>query len=193
MAIGPRAKARILALATALATRKWSVGRLVLYGVYGTDIFVRLMRIQAHPERDGPIGALVVALYGRTPAYVRCTFADQGETLRCEACAGAYAQDSRTPPRPISAATEAALEKAGYRCDHASGRFIFNYQIGNNPTGGNWGGAAVTVLSPLIDAFGARAGSKIDIIAPLAPERDEEAIRQVLRGDYAAAMAASRT
>jgi hypothetical protein len=33
----------------------------------------------------------------------------------------------------------------------------------------------------LIDVFGARAGSKIEIIAPLAPERDEAAILRELR------------
>jgi hypothetical protein len=46
----------------------------------------------------------------------------------------------------------------------------------------DWGGASVTILAPLIDAFSAGPGSKIDIVAPLAPERDDAAIRRVMAG-----------
>ncbi|HLA21358.1 MAG TPA: hypothetical protein VJZ74_07850 [Pseudolabrys sp.] len=78
----------------------------------------------------------------------------------------------------VSAATAAGLKKAGYWPD-ASGRALFAYEI--TPDSGVRGGASVAILTPLIDVFGARAGSQIEIIAPLAPERDEAAIRRELR------------
>jgi hypothetical protein len=44
-----------------------------------------------------------------------------------------------------------------------------------------WGGAAVSILTPLIDIFGARATSRIDVIAPLVPDRDEAAIQREMQ------------
>jgi len=169
MAFGPRLQARILSFVASLRARGADVDRPVLYAVYGNDIMARLARIHAHPERDGPHGMLVVALRGRTPAYVRCAFADNGETLLCDACAGAYPQEPNVPRRPVSAAMEEALKNAGYWLDQASGRFIFNYEIGPNPDSDVWGGVSVAVLKPLIDVFGAHARSRIDITAPLVP------------------------
>ncbi len=179
MAFGLRLKAMLLSLLTFTGAEAGAsdVDRPVLYSVYGSDILVRLQRIHGHPDRDGPNGTLTVTLAGRTPAYVECRFADMGATLVCEAVAGAYP----APPgaaRAISAASERSLKDAGYRRD-ATGRARFAYAI--TPDSGVWGGAAVVILSPLIDAFGARARSKIDIIAPLAPERDEAAIQRELQ------------
>ena len=152
------------------------IHRPVLYAVYGSDIMVRLMRIHAHPERDGPDGWLVVALRGRRPAYVRCHFADN-DTLICEAVVGPYPPKSGKTPI-VPSAVEEGLKKSGYRRD-SSGRALFKYEI--TADSGVWGGASVVVLNPLIDVFGARATSKIDIVAPVAPERDEIAIQRELR------------
>ncbi|MBI4365479.1 MAG: hypothetical protein HY543_01530 [Deltaproteobacteria bacterium] len=178
MAFGLRCKAWLLSVVTSLQAGDANVDHPVLYSVYGTDIVVRLMRIHAHPERDGPNGTLVVALHGGRPAYVQCRFADNGAKLLSEAIVGDY------PPKPgqaapaVPAATEEGLKKAGYWRD-AGGRALFPYEITRDS--GIWGGASVVILTPLIDVFGARAGSDIDIIAPLAPERDEEAIQRELR------------
>jgi hypothetical protein len=57
---------------------------------------------------------------------------------------------------------------------------VFNYEIGENPDSSVWGGVCAVVLNPLIEVFGARARSKIEIAAPLAPKRDEAAIRRDL-------------
>jgi hypothetical protein len=180
MIIGPRIQALVLVLISVLRTGHLDVGRPVLYVIYGYDIMARLHRLHDHPERDGPKGTLVVALYNRTPGYVACRFADQGATLLCEAFVGIY------PPKPgqvpsISATTEEGLKKAGYWRD-ASGRALFRYEL--EPDGSDWGGAAVTILNPLIDVFGAWWGSKIDIIAPLAPERDQAAIKRESERPY---------
>ena len=129
------------------------------------------------PNAMGPSGVLVVALHGRTPAYVRCVFADNGGTLLCEAVPGTYLPKPGAPPPSIPTATEAALNVAGYRRD-PTGHAVFAYEISLDS--GVWGGAAVVILTPLIDGFGARPGSKIDIVAPLAPERDEAAIQREL-------------
>ncbi len=180
MIIGPRVQALVLVLISILRTGHLNVDRPVLYAIYCYDIIVRLHRIHDHPERDGPKGGLVVALYGRTPGYVTCRFADEGATLLCEAFAGAYPPKPGLAP-PVSAATEEGLKKAGYWRD-ASGRALFRYEL--EPDGDDWGGAAVTILNPLIDVFGAWAGSKIDIIAPLAPERDQAAIRRESQRSY---------
>ena len=134
----------------------------------GGDIAARLARIYAHPERDGPNGSLVVALRGRKPAFVRCTFADNGSTLLCEAVPGEYPPKPNAPSPAISTAMEERLRKAGYWRDE-SGRAVSALDIRADSS--DWGGAAVTILAPLIDVFGADPGSKIDIVAPLAPER----------------------
>lgn len=153
----------------------------MLYAVYGDDIIVRLKRIYTHLERDGPDGSLVVALFGRNEAYVRCAFAENGKFLVCEARPGRAGQaDAR--PLQVSATIEAALQECGYWRDETSGRFLFRYEIDDDPGDCVWGGVSVALLNPLIDVFGAHVGSKIEIIAPLAPKRDGAAIRRhVLR------------
>ncbi len=177
MAFGPRLQALLLLLVVSFKAGASGVDRPILYAIYGSDILVRLQRIHGHPDRDGPNGTLTVTLAGRRPAYVECQFVDNGATLMCEAVAGAYPARPGAAPA-VSAATESGLRDAGYRRD-ATGHARFAYAI--TPDSGVWGGAAVTILAPLIDVFGARAGSKIDIIAPLAPERDEAAIQRELQ------------
>jgi hypothetical protein len=177
MAYGLRLKAVLVSLLTSASAGASDIDRPVLYSVYGTDIMVRLQRIHDHPNRDGPDGRLAVTLGGRRPAYVECRFVDKGAKLLCEALAGPY------PAKPgaataISAAIENGLNNVGYRRD-AAGRALFAYEI--TPHSGVWGGAAVIILLPLIDVFGARAASAIDIIAPLAPMRDEAAIQRELQ------------
>jgi hypothetical protein len=137
---------------------------------------VRLKRIHAHPERDGSNGWLVVALKGRRPAYVRCRFADH-KNLLCEAVVGRYPSESERPP-VLPAEIEEGLKGAGYWRDD-SGRALFKYEITSDSA--VWGGASATILNPLISVFGARSSSKIEIVAPLAPERDEAAIQRELR------------
>lgn len=171
MTLSTRLAARFLAFVTARRAGAHDVSRPVLYAVYGSDIAVRLKRIHAHPERDGVKGTLVVALHGRKSAQVSCSFRDGGQMLICEVIPGA----------PVSAETESALQSVGYWRDEASGRFVFAYEVTRDSC--IWGGAAAVILEPLIDVFGARPESKIDIVAPLAPNRDEAAIRQEkLRG-----------
>jgi hypothetical protein len=170
MAFTLRLGARILAFLAARKPGAQDVDRAVLYTVYGNDILVRLRRIHAHPERDGANGALVVTLHGRNRAQVSCSFSDRGNTLLCEVLPGA----------PASAEIAAALKEAGYWRDESSGRFLFRYEITKDSA--VWGGASAVILSPLIDVFGARAGSKIEIVAPLALDRDEAAIRREMRG-----------
>ena len=182
MALAPRLKARVLAFLTSRRLPNadaTGIHRAVLYTVYGGDIAARLARIYAHPERDGPNGSLVVALRGRKPAFVRCTFADNGSTLLCEAVPGEYPPKPNAPSPAISTAMEERLRKAGYWRDE-SGRAVSALDIRADSS--DWGGAAVTILAPLIDVFGADPGSKIDIVAPLAPERDEAAIRRMMAG-----------
>lgn len=174
--INPRFGASLLWLIQSFQFRRGDIHRPVLCAVYGSDIAVRLMRIYAHTGRDGPDGWLVVALRGRRAAYVHCHFADS-DTLVCEAVAGDYPS---IPEKAValSAATEEGLRNAGYWRD-AGGRALFAYEITFDS--GMWGGASVVILNPLIAVFGARAWSRIDIIAPLAPDRDEAAIRRELR------------
>jgi len=176
MSVNPRFGASLLWLMNSLWGRAGDIHRPVLYAVYGSDVVVRLMRIHAHPQRDGPHGWLVVALHGRRPAYVRCHFADN-DTLMCEAVIGSYPTKPDQAPM-MSTALEEGLRKSGYWRD-ANGRAVFKYEI--TPDSGGWGGASVVILNPLIGVFGARATSKIDILAPLAPERDEAAIQREMR------------
>ena len=182
MALAPRLKARVLAFLTSRRLPNadaTGIHRAVLYTVYGGDIAARLARIHAHPERDGPRGTLVVALRGRKPAFVRCAFADNGGTLLCEAVPGAYPPNPDTPPPAIPTAMEEGMRKAGY-WRNESGRAVSALDISGDSS--DWGGASVTILTPLIDVFGASPESKIDTIAPLAPERDEAAIRRMMAG-----------
>lgn len=175
MALGPRSQARLLASVTRLRSGGGDVDRPVLYAIYGTDIIVRLKRIHAHPERDGPNGWLVVALHGRSPAYVHCRFADS-ESLLCETIVGRHPESEQ--PSTVSADIEEGLKRSGY-WRGSSGRALFKYEI--TPDSSVWGGASAVILDPLISVFAARAGSRIEIIAPLASERDEAAIQRELR------------
>ena len=81
--------------------------------------------------------------------------------------------------RQAQAAFDSALVKNGFDRD-ASGRLLRDYEIGAEPDRDVWGGAAISILDPLIAVFGARAGSNIEILAPLAPERDIAAMRQMM-------------
>lgn len=177
MAFGPRLKAWILSRVAAFQTGRTDVDRPVLYAVYGDDLVVRLARIYRHPERDGPHGTLTVALYGRRPACIQCRFVDDGAALECEAIAGRYPLKLDAPP--VMPAVDEGLRAVGYWRDD-SGRALFRYHV--TPDSAVWGGAAATILIPLIDVFGARATSKIEIVAPLAPERDEAAMSRGMRG-----------
>lgn len=182
MPLSPDVKARLLSFVASMRHGKGAatgIHRAVLYTVYGGDIATRLARIHAHPERDGPNGTLIVALRGRKPAFVRCAFAVNGRTLLCEAFPGEYPPKTDAPPPAISKGLENALRKAGYRCDD-SGRAVATLDVSAGSS--NWGGASVSILAPLIDVFGAGPESKIDIIAPLAPERDEAAIQRMMTG-----------
>jgi hypothetical protein len=158
-----------------------AIDRPILYAVYADDIMARLMRIHADPGRDGPDGFLVVALRGSAPAYVRCVFADKGTAVQCETAPGAYPPRPDVPQLAVSAATAAALEDSGYRREPTNGRFVFAYEIETAPESGDWGGIVVAVLDTLIDGFGARALSRIEIVAPLAPRRDQAAIDELRR------------
>lgn len=178
MAFGLRFKALILSVLFSFRAGAAEVDRPIIYAVYGSDIMVRLARIHGHPDRDGPNGTLVVTLSGREPGYVACRFSNNGATLLCEAVAGRYPPKPGTATPAMSRTIEEGLKKAGYYRD-ADGRALFSYEI--TLDSGVLGGAAVVILTPLIDVFGARALSKIDIIAPLAPERDEAAIQRELR------------
>jgi hypothetical protein len=179
MAFGLRFKTTLLYLLVSLRGGASGIDRPFLYSVYGNDIQVRLRRIHGHPQRDGPDGTLTVALYGRAPAFVQCRFADGGARLVCEIVPGRYPPKPGRPAPVLSAGMAEKLHQAGYRRDDG-GRLVFSYDI--TPDSGVWGGAAVVILDPLIAVFGARALSRIDIVAPLAPERDEAAIRHHMRG-----------
>jgi hypothetical protein len=176
MPVNLRFRATLLRVIAFLQAGTSDVGRPILYAVYGTDIAVRLMRIHAHPERDGPRGWLVVALDGRRPAYEYCRFADH-KNLLCEAVAGRDPSESERPP-VLPAEIEEGLKNAGYWRDD-SGRALLKYEI--TPDSAVWGGASATILDPLIIVFGARASSKIEIVAPLAPARDEAAIQREMQ------------
>jgi hypothetical protein len=175
--MGTRFKALVLSMMFSLRAGASDVDRPVLYAVYGADIMVRLARIHGHPDRDNQNSNLVVRLSGSTPGFVECRFSDNGATLLCEAVAGAYPPKPDAGARVMEDTIEEGLKKAGYYRD-SQGRAVFAYKI--TPDTGVWGGASVVILTPLIDVFGARAGSKIDIIAPLAPQRDEAAIEREL-------------
>ena len=178
MAFLPRLMARILKFKFASGWRGEGLDRVVVQSVYGNDVALRLKRIHAHPDRDSPGGTLVVALYGHTPAHVRCCFADNGRLLICEVRAGRNTRESDV--QPIATETELALQGVGYYRDPSNARLLFSYEITNDSA--IWGGASVVILDPLTNVFGARAGSKIEIIAPLAPFRDEAAIRREMSG-----------
>ena len=179
MAFGLRFKTTLLYLFVCLRHGASGIDRPLLYSVYGNDIQVRLRRIHDHPRRDTPDGSLIVALYGRRPASVQCRFVDGGKRLACEIVPGLYPPKQGRAAPILSAAMVEKLQQAGYRRDD-SGRRVFSYEI--TPDSGAWGGAAVVILDPLIGVFGARALSRIEIIAPLARERDEAAIQRQMRG-----------
>jgi hypothetical protein len=175
MPFGPRIKAGILLALASLRGGRPALARPVIYLVYGSDIQIRLSRIHAHPERDGPSGALAVRLHSRRPAEVRCAFEQDGAVLACEVI------DSLKGNGPAShlsesSAIQTALKKSGYYPDAVNGRYVLRYEVGTSPDASTWSGASVAILDPLIAVFGAQALSNIEIVAPLAPKRDEDAI-----------------
>jgi hypothetical protein len=177
MDFSPRIGALLLWLSFAFQPGAKELDRPIIYAVYGSDIIERLMRIHRHPERDGPEGTLTAILYGSRPAHIQCRFVEHGGRLICEAHVGAFPRPQGVAPAP-DAEAEARLKEAGYWRD-ANGRAVFSYKITSDS--GIWGGASVVILNPLIAIFGARLWSRIDIVAPLAPERDQAAIQRESR------------
>lgn len=146
---------------------------------YGADIAVRLARIHSHPERDGPRGTLVVALRGSNPVFVRCAFVEHGSALRCEVVHGDYPLEADESLAVAEA--EEALKRLGYWRDE-NGCALAIFEMSGDS--GDWGGAAVGILNPLISVFGAGPDSEIDIIAPLESEPDEDAMKLMLAGQF---------
>ena len=165
MRLDLRLKAEAFRALARIRMGRANIERSLLYAVYGEEIIKQLRHMHAHPDRCDPDRALVVALNGARPAYVRCMFADRGAIVQCECFVGrrgtVTAESGSGPPEEVAA----GLRTAGYWED-SDGRYVFPYELDEALDDSVWGGAAVAILNPLIDVFGATSRSNIDIIAP---------------------------
>ena len=180
----PRVQAEQLAkLSQAFApegTDPIEVERPALYAVYASDVAVRLQSVWTGREVDPASCYIVIAVTDKKAGYITCRLSGARE-LEMEASAGAYPPTSGQPVPYISAKMARALEEHSFYKDQ-HGRFLCRLDIWEDPNPDVWGAASVGIVDCLIDVFGARASSHIEIVAPLAPHRDEAAIRQ-FRGE----------
>lgn len=118
-------------------------------------------------HRRGPVEEsrnrfIVIALRDQPQRYVQCIFEDRDTRMFCEASSGAYGPTG--PERlQLNPSELAALRTLGFIQDNPNENFARSIELGDPP---DVGIAADLMLVALHDAYGARAGSAIDITAP---------------------------
>ena len=167
--------ARVLSLPAALLASAVAMAQDVnsyqqLLGRYLCPVVDRLERI--HAMGDPALHSdeyLIVAIDGRDETYVQCLFylADGLEKIMCEAASGFYLTkpgQPRTVHLPADAI--AALARLGFSTDDSKG----NFRIDVDADPPDFRAIGELILKALHDAYGARAESKLLLVAPYAPK-----------------------
>lgn len=120
-------------------------------------------------HRRGPVGTsrqrfIVLSLPDTPQHYVQCIFIERDTAMGCEASSGAYGPKEGEPGHfAPSSAARAALARLGYRLDDPAENFTRTIALGTPPDVGQ---AATLMLRTLFDAYGARPGSPVEVVAP---------------------------
>jgi hypothetical protein len=134
---------------------------------YRCPVVDRLQQIhRAFDSSDPQNWFLIVYFANETNNYVQCVF-DTRTRMLCEAASGFYddvASKPRTRWLPTDVVT--ALGRLGYSTDDSSGNFQIWFDVSDPP---DLNRIADFILKSLYDGYGARADSKLDFNAPLAP------------------------
>lgn len=133
------------------------------------EIADRLARIHAVVGLSSPDnGFIVVSLPAHPHGYVQCIFSDDRTRMLCEAASGFY-HDLPQVPRTfhLAPAAIAALARLGFDTDDSKGNFQSEFAIGLEP---DFNAVAELMLTALHDGYGARAGDRLRVDAPLAPQ-----------------------
>ena len=159
----------MLALSTVAAAQDVNSYQKLL-GRYLCPVVDRLERI--HAMGDPTLHSdeyLIVAIDGRDETYVQCLFylADKSEKIMCEAASGFYLTKPGQP-RTVHLAADAiaALARLGFSTDDSQG----NFRIDLDADPPDFRAIGELILRALHDAYGARAESKLLLIAPYAPK-----------------------
>jgi hypothetical protein len=166
--------ARVLLLPAMLALSAVAVARDVnsyqkLLSRYLCPVVDRLERVYAMGDPAAHSDEyLIVAIDGRDETYVQCLFyrTDESEKIMCEAASGFYlTKPGQRRTVRLAADAIAALARLGFSTDDSQG----NFRIDLDADPPDFRAIGELILKALHDAYGARAESKLLLIAPYAP------------------------
>lgn len=132
---------------------------------YRCAVVERLEVIHVNRERDTD-RFLILALKASPQSYVQCLFLDGDSRMLCEASSGFYAQLPVENRRfRMSPEGLAALARLGFSTDDSEGNFQRMIDI-KSPADLN--AVADLILSAFYEVYGARVGSQMKWVSPLA-------------------------
>jgi hypothetical protein len=134
---------------------------------YRCPVVDRLQQIyRAFNSSDPQNWFLIVDFADNPNDYVQCVF-DTRTRMLCEAASGFYDEVASQPrTRWLPADTVAALGRLGFSTDDSAGNFQIWFDVTDPP---DFNHIAEFILKTLHDGYGARADSKLQFNAPLAP------------------------
>jgi hypothetical protein len=132
---------------------------------YRCAVVERLEVIHANRERDTD-RFLVLALKASPQSYVQCLFLDGDSRMLCEASSGFYAQLPVENRRfRMSPEGLVALARLGFSTDDSDGNYQRMIDIRSNA---DLVAVADLILSAFYEVYGARTGSQMKWVSPLA-------------------------
>ncbi len=120
-------------------------------------------------HRRGPVTTsrdrfIVLSLSNAPQHYVQCIFIERDTAMGCEASSGAYGpKQGESGHFALSRETRAALARLGFSLDDPAENYTRTIALGDPPEVGR---VATLMLQTLFDAYGARPGTAVDVVAP---------------------------
>jgi hypothetical protein len=138
-----------------------------LLAQYRSPVVDRLEQIHRAFNTSNPQNWFLIVYFANDPNdYVQCVF-DTRTRMLCEAASGFYDNVASKPrTRWLPADVVAALGRLGFSTDGSSGNFQIWFGVSDPP---NFDQIADFILKALYVGYGARANSKLEFNAPLAP------------------------
>lgn len=141
---------------------------------YHCPVVDRLQQIyRAFDSSNPPNWFLIVYFAANSSNYVQCVF-DTRTRMLCEAASGFY-DDVASKPRTrwLPADAVAALGRLGFSTDDSAGNFQIWFDVAAPP---DFNRIADFILKTLHDGYGARADTKLEFNAPLAPHASSKCV-----------------
>jgi hypothetical protein len=170
-----RAFVALMALATPLsAVAQDAITYRDLLLQYRCPVVDRLQQIYRAFDTSNPQNwFLIIYFADNSNDYVQCVF-DTRTRMLCEAASGFYDNLANKPrTRWLPPETIAALRQLGFSTDDSAGNFQIWFDVSDPP---DFVRIADFILKTLHDGYGARADTKLDFNAPLAPHATSKCV-----------------